>query len=77
MYRAGAQKIKDFADAIGRPMNEVALNWMRQKEEITSIIGGASSVAQLEKNIRCTTWELTQEELKQLDLILAPFENMP
>lgn len=77
VYRAGAQKIKDFADAIGRPMNEVALNWMRQKEEITSIIGGASSVAQLEKNIRCTTWELTQEELKQLDLILAPFENMP
>lgn len=77
VYRAGAQKIKDFADAIGRPMNEVALNWMRQKEEITSIIGGASSVAQLEKNIRCTTWNLTQEELKQLDLILAPFENMP
>lgn len=77
VYRAGAQKIKDFADAIGRPMNEVALNWMRQKEEITSIIGGASSVAQLEKNIRCTTWDLTQEELKQLDLILAPFENMP
>jgi len=77
VYRAGAQKIKDFADAIGRPMNEVALNWLRQKEEITSIIGGASSVAQLEKNIRCTTWDLTQEELKQLDLILAPFENMP
>lgn len=77
VYRAGAQKIKDFSDAIGRPMNEVALNWMRQKEEITSIIGGASSIAQLEKNIQCTTWDLTQEELKQLDIILAPFENMP
>lgn len=77
VYRAGAQKIKDFADAIGCPMNEVALNWMRQKEEITSIIGGASSIAQLEKNIHCTSWDLTQEELKQLDLILAPFENMP
>ena len=77
VYRAGAQKIKDFADAIGRPMNEVALNWLRQKEEITSIIGGASSIAQLEKNIHCTSWDLTQEELKQLDLILAPFENMP
>ena len=77
IYRAGAQKIKDFADAIGRPMNEVALNWLRQKDEITSIIGGASTIAQLEKNIQCTTWDLTQEELKQLDVILAPFENMP
>ena len=77
VYRAGALKIKEFADSIGRPMNEVSLNWLRQKEEITSIIGGASSVAQLEKNIRCTTWDLTEEELKQLDVILAPFENMP
>lgn len=77
VYRAGAQKIKDFADAIGRPMNEVALNWLRQKEEITSIIGGASSIAQLEKNIRCTSWDLTEEERKQLDLILEPFEKMP
>ena len=77
VYRAGALKIKEFADSIGRPMNEVALNWLRQKEEITSIIGGASSVAQLEKNIHCTTWDLTQEELDQINLILAPFENMP
>lgn len=76
-YRAGAQKIKEFSDSIGRPMNEVALNWLRQKEEITSIIGGASSIAQLEKNIHCTTWDLTQEELKALDQILDPFENMP
>lgn len=77
VYRAGALKIKEFADSIGRPMNEVALNWLRQKEEITSIIGGASSVAQLEKNIHCTTWDLTQEELDQINQILVPFENMP
>lgn len=76
-YRAGAQKIKDFADEIGRPMNEVALNWLRQKEEITSIIGGASTIAQLEKNIRCTEWDLTAEELGEIEKILAPFKDMP
>ena len=57
-------------------MNEMALNWLRQKEEVTSIIGGASSIEQLEKNIRCTTWDLTAEELAGIEKILAPFENM-
>ena len=57
-------------------MNEVALNWLRQKEEVTSIIGGASSVGQLEKNIHCTSWDLTEEELCEINKILEPFENM-
>ena len=77
VYRAGAQKIKDFSDSIGRPMNEVALNWLRQKEEITSIIGGASTIAQLEKNIHCTSWDLSDEELQHLEVILEPFRMMP
>lgn len=76
VYQAGARRLKEFADEAGHPMNEVALNWLRQKEEVTSIIGGASSVAQLEKNIHCTTWDLTEEELKKIDEILEPFENM-
>ena len=75
-YQEGARKLKAFADEIGRPMNEMALNWLRQKEEVTSIIGGASSIEQLEKNIRCTTWDLTAEELAGIEKILAPFENM-
>lgn len=75
-YREGARKLKAFSDEIGRPMNEVALNWLRQKEEVTSIIGGASSIEQLEKNIRCTSWDLTEEEQKEIAGILEPFENM-
>lgn len=58
-------------------MNEVSLNWLRQKEEITSIIGGASSIQQLESNINCITWNLSNDELKTLNEILIPFENMP
>ena len=76
VYQDGARKLKVFADEIGRPMNEMALNWLRQKEEVTSIIGGASSMEQLEKNLRCTEWDLTTEELGEIEKILAPFENM-
>lgn len=76
VYQDGARRLKAFADEAGHPMNEMALNWLRQKEEVTSIIGGASSVEQLEKNIHCTTWDLTEEELKKIDEILEPFENL-
>lgn len=76
VYQDGARKLKAYADEIGRPMNEMTLNWLRQKEEITSIIGGASSVEQLEKNLRCISWDLTGEELEAIGKILEPFKDM-
>ncbi len=76
MYFDGAQKIKDLADEIGKPMNELALNWLIAKPEVTSIIGGASKIAQLEKNVACTKWSIDDETMKKLDIILKPFEDL-
>ena len=71
--KAGRQ-VKAFAEEIGRPMNEVSLNWLRQKEEVTSIIGGASSIQQLERNVHSLTWNLTEEMIARLNEISAPLE---
>jgi len=57
-------------------MNEVALNWLRQKAEVTSIIGGASTVEQLEQNIQCTTWDIDDEMMGKINKVLEPFENL-
>lgn len=76
VYLDIARKLKAFADGLGQPMNEVALNWLRQKEEVTSIIGGASSIEQLEKNIHCTTWDIGDEEMKAIDDIIEPVRNL-
>ena len=35
-----------------------------------------ASMEQLEKNLRCTEWDLTPEELGEIEKILAPFEDM-
>ena len=75
-YFEGAKKLNQFSMEIGRPINEVAFNWLRQKEEVTSIIAGASNIKQLEENIKSTTWDLTDEELKTIEEIIVPFENM-
>lgn len=74
LYMNTAKQVKAFADEIGRPMNEVSVNWLRQKEEVTSIIGGASSIQQLEKNVNALTWELDNEMLNKLNEIIAPVE---
>ena len=75
-YYDGTLALSNFANEIGKPLNEVALNWLRQKEEITSIIGGVSSLSQLDKNIHSTTWNLTEDELMHIDKIIEPFENL-
>lgn len=76
VYRQAAVQLKTVADEVGRPMNEMALNWLRQKEEVTSIIGGASSIAQLEKNVECCSWDISDHDMEKINEILKPFEFM-
>lgn len=76
IYLEGAKRLDEFSKEIGRPMNEIALNWLRQKDEVSSIIAGASSVEQLEENLNSLTWDLSEEELKNIDKIIEPFEDM-
>ncbi len=75
-YFEAAIQIKELAGLYDKPMNELALNWLRQKPEVTSIIGGASSVDQLKKNINCLSWEIDEEMMKKINKIIAPFENL-
>ena len=72
-YLSAADEIKQVADEIGRPMAQLALNWLRQNPAVTSIISGASSVKQLESNIESCSWDLDEETLKKLDTITKPF----
>ncbi|MGL5437638.1 MAG: aldo/keto reductase [Lachnospiraceae bacterium] len=76
IYRMAAIRLKAVSDDMGRPMNEMALNWLRQKKEVTSIIGGASSISQLEKNVECCCWDISDSEMKIIDEILKQFADM-
>ena len=76
LYFKAAERLKKLADEYGKPMNEIAMNWLRQKPEVTSIIGGASSVKQLEQNIHCLTWDIDEEMAAKINTIIAPFENL-
>ncbi len=71
------EQLRTYTDAeIGRPINEVAINWLRQIPEVTSIIGGASSLEQLKKNVESVEWDITGEQMAKINEIIAPFENI-
>lgn len=50
-----------LAEAHGQTLAEVALTWILAQQGVTSVLVGASSTAQLEKNIKCINAELPQE----------------
>ena len=43
----------DIAQSRGESLAEMALAWILQQRGVTSVLVGASSTAQLEKNLRC------------------------
>ena len=45
----------DTAQSQGKTLAEMALTWILQQKGVTSVLVGASSTAQLEKNIKCMT----------------------
>jgi aryl-alcohol dehydrogenase-like predicted oxidoreductase len=74
-YIDAAKQIEKVAADIGHPMNEIAFNWLRQKPEVTSIIGGASSAEQLEKNVKSIEWDIDDETMRRLEAIIEPFKD--
>ena len=68
---------------LGRPMAEVALAWVAAQPEITAVITGVSSPAQLAKNIRSLERPLSPEAVRalreateDLDRALGPNPDM-
>jgi aryl-alcohol dehydrogenase-like predicted oxidoreductase len=51
---------------------QVALNWLLRRPAVTSVILGARNVAQLQDNLGAMKWELSDEELSQLDDVSNP-----
>ncbi|MFR3730637.1 L-glyceraldehyde 3-phosphate reductase [Lacrimispora sp.] len=65
------RKLNDLAVKRGQTLAQMALAWVLQKEAVTSVLIGASSVKQLEDNAACLkNMVFTMEELEEIDRIL-------
>lgn len=59
-----------FVEARGRTMTELAFSWLLTRPAVSSVIAGATKVEQITDNVRAAGWDLTVEDLAELDRIL-------
>ena len=64
-------KLGEIAEKRNKTYPQVALNWLRQKSFVPSIIVGARTPEQLEDNLAAFDWELSGEEVDELDQVSA------
>ena len=62
-----AETMQQVANEIGVTSAQVALNWVRQQPGLIIPILGARTVEQIKNNLGCLDFELTAEQLQQLD----------
>lgn len=63
------EKLEAFCKARGRTLLELALSWLAAQPVVLSVIAGATKAEQVEANARAIDWELTSQELAEIDAI--------
>ncbi len=62
-------EVQKISEEVGRPMSQVAINWVRQQQNKAQMIPilGARTAGQLQDNLSVLEWQLSEEQLKRLD----------
>ena len=61
------EKLETFATSRGHTMLELAIGWLASQPHVASVIAGATSPEQVEQNVAAAAWQLTREELIEVD----------
>ena len=68
---AKAALLRSVAADMGRPLEQVAINWLTAIPGMGPVIAGAQNVSQLESSAGAGSWELSKEEVVALEGVLA------
>jgi aryl-alcohol dehydrogenase-like predicted oxidoreductase len=61
--------LEQIAAETGRPVSQIAINWLLQNKTVSNIVIGARNEKQLQENIEATGWNLSAEHLLKLDAV--------
>ncbi|EGZ06532.1 hypothetical protein PHYSODRAFT_341787 [Phytophthora sojae] len=72
---AKAEKLKSVVSKLGISLAEIALAWCVSNESVSTVMIGASSIAQLEQNLKAlgAVEKITLEVKAELDALVLPF----
>lgn len=76
VYYEATLKLNGIARDFGRPLNQVAVNWLIQNPAVTSVIGSALTSDELKENVQSLEWEISPEMRARIDAVLQPFIDM-
>jgi len=69
------EKLKPIADRNGKTLAQLALAWVLRRPEITAAIAGARRPSQIEETVEAGDWELSPEDIAQIEALLAEREQ--
>jgi aryl-alcohol dehydrogenase-like predicted oxidoreductase len=65
------ERLRDFCDARGHSMLELAFSWLASRKPVASVIAGATKPEQIEQNVQAAEWQLSAADLAEIDTITA------
>ena len=63
--------LSKFADEHGRPMVELAIAWLLARPSVSSVIAGATKEEQIVANVKACDWQLSADDMDEIDRILG------
>jgi aryl-alcohol dehydrogenase-like predicted oxidoreductase len=75
VYFEMVEKLKTLASEYGKPLTQVAINWLIEQPAVTSVICGAQNVDHIEENVASVEWDLTSDMMSQIEKILSPYQE--
>jgi aryl-alcohol dehydrogenase-like predicted oxidoreductase len=67
-----AEALRAFAESRGHTLLELAISWLLRHDVVASVIAGATKPDQVRDNAAAAGWELSEEELAEVDRTLGP-----
>lgn len=67
------EKVTAFAEARGKSTLDAAIGWLASQPHVASVIAGATKPEQVEQNVQAGAWEMTAEELDEINKMTFRF----
>ena len=64
------ERLAEYADGHGRTVLDLAFAWLLARPEVASVIAGASNVEQIAANAAAASWELSQDQVNEVNALL-------
>jgi aryl-alcohol dehydrogenase-like predicted oxidoreductase len=63
------ERLEDFCETRGKKLLDLAVSWLLANPTVSSVIAGATKAEQLAANVKAAEWQLSADEMAQIDRI--------